>query len=89
LRRGSGGVRNDAARPQPRQVSVHEFRAVSPSLRSGFGWNEIERRCYFAITRLAAAAMFSALKPNFFCSSFNGAEAPKDFIVTASPLKPR
>ena len=31
----------------------------------------------FAIWSFAAETMFSGMKPNLFCNSFSGAEAPK------------
>ena len=37
---------------------------------------------------LAAAATFSGSKPNFFCSSLSGADAPKVFIPRIRPPEP-
>ena len=37
---------------------------------------------------LAAATTFSTVKPNFFCNSLSGAEAPKVFMPMLCPSMP-
>src|SRR5206468_12240373 len=37
---------------------------------------------------LASSTMRSALKPNFFCSSFSGADAPKVLMPRTLPVRP-
>src|SRR5262245_60709850 len=50
-------------------------------------------KCHFrvfaaAICSLAAATTLSGVKPNFFCSSFSGAEAPKVCMPIVVPVGP-
>src|SRR5205823_13685192 len=46
-----------------------------------------EREVFFNCS-LAAARTLSTVKPNFFCSSFSGAEAPKVRMPRMLPFRP-
>ena len=52
----------------------------------GPGWRASQPRR--VTSRLAAATMFSGVKPNFFCSSLSGADAPNVSIPSATPAAP-
>src|SRR5262249_9126380 len=82
------GARLDHSRVGSQDL-LHLRDVVVPGrLADGDEPQRLHRRAARATCSRAAARTRSGVKPNFFCSSLSGAEAPKGCMPMASPVVP-
>src|SRR5579862_4620979 len=74
-----------------RALNNGEFRFLFPKQLHFFGQRmvfQVQRYCDAAIAFFAASTTVSGTKPNFFSTSFNGADAPNECMPTIWPFGP-